>query len=139
MLYKTTLKNSNNYGHLSYTGSQNFVGGIAAWFRDAGTRTVTNVMNFGDIDTTGDEVGGLVGYCSDNTGAIANVDGFVNIGTIVANSYVGAFAGNTKKAYVNIVSSINLGKASNPDLIHNGLFGATGANTTYENCLDYMA
>ena len=121
----TTITDCTNKGSVR---GVNYVGGLVGWTGDESTAghgaTISNCTNNGNVNATGDFVGGIVGWNRDtiytnvvNSGNInttgAQVGGITsrvlggrisnaqNSGTVNGGNYVGGIAGNMSWAYIN--------------------------------------
>ena len=121
----TTITNCYNTGTVS--GSSR-VGGVVGY---AGNATITNCYNTGSVESSGDFVGGVVGYASGTTTTITNC---YNTGSVESSGdQVGGvvgYAAGTKT----ITNCYNTGAVSGSGNYVGGVVGSADLNTTIESC-----
>jgi len=113
-------------------------GGIAGGIDNGAT--ILNCVNYGDVTTNGNNVGGIVGNINSNNSTQSNVLGCVNYGNVTAGTHVGGIAGYVQKPnvvynntnYGDVTGSSNVGgiigtmingssESNNTLVSHNGL------------------
>jgi type II secretory pathway pseudopilin PulG len=117
-----TITNAKNEGTIETDPTDAQVGGIIGRIeRDTGTVTITNVSNYGNINS-GEFVGGIIGSTSD----VVSITNVLNTGIINGNGQrVGGIIGqlNTSAKLENV---INLGNITNTSLYTGGIVGSNG-------------
>ena len=132
-----TFINCANYGNITAGGSGNYAGGIAACVQKNLKFTITNCVNYGEINGTHDS-GGIMGHTTQAVMKISYCENFGKV-TTVNNQYAGGICGyawGTKTAsvsaangdYSNIIEYCINHADVNGDTRSGGIVGSTGTS-----------
>jgi len=133
-----------------------YIGGITGQSTKSGN--IVKCANYGGITATGDCVGGIIGFC--NNESLLN-DSCYNIGNITGGSYVGGIAGfsngkiancysigniigNTSGSYAGIIAGVSnnvvscRGMLTNVEGTANGLIGSGNSTTSTIESKEYF-
>lgn len=119
---RALLSGLSNYGSVTGTGN------VAGIFGRANATNITRVLNKGTITSTGNYVGGIVGYFQTSD----SLTWAKNDGDVSGNSYVGGLVGQAYKSYsyskeVRVADAYNYGTITSKSGAAGGIIGQSTA------------
>ena len=124
-----------NSGKIVANGIQ-YVGGVFGYYKGTGssskTSTFTRCYNTGDIETSSQNVGGVIGYM----GTYCYVDSCYNTGDITASCYAGGISSQAASATTSITSCYNTGDITISTSRAGGILGSAPYRLPITDCFN---